>query len=60
MGDPEKTAQTIDKDGWMHSGDIATLDEDEDPRIPSPRYTGVRVTVSVEHSERANTSHLTE
>ena len=38
LGDPEKTAQTIDNDGWMHSGDIATFDEDEDPRIPAPRY----------------------
>ena len=25
--DPQKTAEAIDKDGWMHSGDIATMDE---------------------------------
>jgi fatty-acyl-CoA synthase len=25
---PEATAQTIDKDGWLHSGDIAIKDED--------------------------------
>ena len=25
--DPEKTAQSIDESGWMHSGDLATMDE---------------------------------
>ena len=31
--DPEKTADTIDKDGWVHSGDIAKLGPDGHYRI---------------------------
>jgi long-chain acyl-CoA synthetase len=31
--DPEKTADTIDKDGWVHSGDIAQLGSDGHYRI---------------------------
>jgi fatty-acyl-CoA synthase len=27
-GDPEKTASTIDNANWLHSGDIAVLDDD--------------------------------
>jgi len=26
--DPEKTAEAVDADGWMHSGDLATMDDD--------------------------------
>ncbi|QWF76747.1 AMP-dependent synthetase/ligase [Amycolatopsis sp. CA-230715] len=32
-GEPEKTAEILDADGWLHSGDIATIDEDGYVRI---------------------------
>jgi fatty-acyl-CoA synthase len=31
--DPERTAQTIDGQGWIYSGDLATMDESGDLRI---------------------------
>lgn len=27
-GQPDKTTEAIDQDGWMHTGDLATMDQD--------------------------------
>jgi long-chain-fatty-acid--CoA ligase ACSBG len=33
---PKESADTIDSEGFLHSGDVAEFDDNEDPKIPSP------------------------
>lgn len=33
---PEQTEETIDSEGFLHSGDVAEFDENNDPDIPPP------------------------
>jgi len=36
MYDAQSTDKTIDADGFLHSGDIADFDDQDDPRVPRP------------------------
>jgi long-subunit acyl-CoA synthetase (AMP-forming) len=46
MYDIPKTMETIDAEGYLHSGDVAEFDDDHDENVPKPsgfmRITGKR------------------
>ena len=49
LNNPEATAQTIDSDGWLHTGDIAHYDEEKYFFIVGRlkeliKYKGIQVT----------------